>query len=51
MNEKSLIEKLREIFQQHEIETGERVESVSMNWNNVIESNSTIEKIGIYIEK
>ncbi len=47
----SLIEKLKEVIQQHADLTRERVYSFHVDWHELIDGNSQIVKVNVNIEK
>lgn len=49
--DKSLIEKLKDVINQHHLETGERVESVNVCWDRWVNGDADIEKVSIMLEK
>lgn len=49
--DKTLIEKLKEVIQQHQDLTGERVVNFYCDWTNTFDSNSQIVKVNVNIEK
>ena len=49
--DKSLIEKLKDVIRKHHLETGERVESVNVDWRRWINGYADIENVSIRLEK
>lgn len=49
--DKTLIEKLKEVIQQHQYSTGEKVVNFYCDWASTFDGNSQIVKVNVNIEK